>query len=57
MGSATAVSACTSGRSPGGPIRVQGAATAQRALAAGLLDEIEIHLIPLVTHVRYRVRR
>ena len=27
---------------------LQGAATAQRALAAGLLDEIEIHLIPVL---------
>jgi dihydrofolate reductase len=29
-------------------VAVQGAATAQRALAAGLLDEIEIHLIPVL---------
>lgn len=29
-------------------VLVHGAATAQRALAAGLLDELEIHLIPVL---------
>ena len=29
-------------------VMVQGAATAQLALAAGLLDELEIHLIPVL---------
>jgi dihydrofolate reductase len=29
-------------------VLVHGAATAQRAIAAGLLDEIEIHLIPVL---------
>jgi dihydrofolate reductase len=29
-------------------VLVHGAATAQRALAAGLLDELEVHLIPVL---------
>ena len=29
-------------------VMVQGAATAQRALAAGLLDELELHVIPVL---------
>jgi ribosomal protein S4E len=34
-------------------VLVHGAATAQLGLAAGLLDELELH----VTHMRYRVQR
>jgi dihydrofolate reductase len=48
-------------------VLVHGAGTAQLALAAAGLDEIEIHLIPVLcgqgrrlidlTHMHYRVRR
>src|SRR6187549_3796195 len=30
------------------PVLVHGAATAQRALRAGLLDELEVHLVPVL---------
>ena len=36
---------------------VHGAYTAQRALEAGVLDELEIHQTPQATHIHNRVRR
>jgi dihydrofolate reductase len=38
-------------------VLVHGAGTAQLALAAGVLDELEIHLIPVLRPMHYRVQR
>ena len=38
-------------------VMVHGAYTAQRALEAGVLDELEIHQTPQATHIHNRVRR